>query len=184
MRTWIILFIGLLLGFVFGRQWIGDRSHESERASEVTVVEPAKPQADSQSMELYRGMQRPVQETNPSQSANDTDSDTGRAVANTGSYELEQNDSVPKTLNISISDELVSDMEDQWADLPNQIRLKKERRGYRVVYLRGDSIFAQTGLQTGDLITRESLERMNDSFRGNEQLTTRVARILGHVSSY
>lgn len=84
-------------------------------------------------------------------------------------------------LSISLSEEDVSALEQQWNDLPRQAEAILEARGWRIKRLQPDSLLATSGLQEGDLVTSASLQAYAQS-QGNDQLAIRVANILNHIS--
>lgn len=87
----------------------------------------------------------------------------------------------PRILELIISEEIVTELEKNWQDLPYQIRLSAEDRGLRVSYLSENSLFIKVGLQSGDLIGYDTLQTMKDSNSNTYQLSNRVVRILNYV---
>jgi len=88
----------------------------------------------------------------------------------------------PENLVLSISEDLATDMERDWDNLPNQIHVMEEEGGWRVLYIRDGSLFSQIGLRGGDLINRQLLEALNEGVRAGDPLSQRMSRIFEHTS--
>jgi type II secretory pathway component PulC len=84
-------------------------------------------------------------------------------------------------LELTLNEEVVAELENNWKDLRNQIQITTEERGYRVNYLSDNSIFLQAGLQSGDLISYQTLNSMRNANPEARQLASRVVRIFEYV---
>tara|TARA_B110001454_G_scaffold28073_1_gene27452 strand:- start:54138 stop:54677 length:540 start_codon:yes stop_codon:yes gene_type:complete len=82
---------------------------------------------------------------------------------------------------ISLSPQNIEDLEQAWSELPQQVEIRQEDRGWKITKLIPGSLFASIGLEEGDLITREDLL---EYFRNEEEndLAARVINIFQHVS--
>lgn len=181
-----MLVIGVAFGFIAGQYW--PQSQVVAKNEEASLSEEAAHAEDSHPREKPREPLKDMKNAPSTKAAVPS-----RSFISSGNEGFERDEPgegasemapASHKLNISISDELISDLEEQWNDLPNQVRLQREARGYRVIFLQKGSSFSRTGLRQGDLITRESLEELLSSENGDQELTARVVRIFGHVSSY
>ena len=112
-----------------------------------------------------------------SQNQGGTESGSTSSVSKNPPFEFKR----VQKVEVGFSSELLSQLEEQWNDLPNQVRLVREERGWRVMALEPASLFARVGLKVGDLITNESVEEM----QFNEDTTAfhdRVVDLLDHVT--
>ncbi len=86
-----------------------------------------------------------------------------------------------KILEINLTESLVKRMEKDWNKLPQLAEAKREHRGWRITKVRPDSLFAQAGLQEGDLVTTEFLNKLKTS-NTQIQLMLRVQQILNRIT--
>ncbi len=91
------------------------------------------------------------------------------------------NEQLARHIELSLTEKDVADLEDQMPDLRYMVETRVEDRGWRIIYLTGDSLLSRAGFQEGDLITKTSLEQSTAS-SGDLQLANRVASILDAVS--
>ena len=87
----------------------------------------------------------------------------------------------PRVLELTLNEEVVAELKKNWSDLRNQIQITTEERGFRVSHLSENSIFLQAGLQSGDLISFQTLKTMANSNPEAKQLAGRVVRIFEYV---
>lgn len=84
-------------------------------------------------------------------------------------------------LELIITEELVHQLEKNWYDLPRQARLQIENGGWRVSFVEDNSLFAKTGLQSGDFISRQAIQNLTFENSQDANLPNRVMRILTHI---
>lgn len=164
MKYFAVLAIGILLGFALGRFPFGET-----KAPQLFVAEQFEESATAPPPEPVAAAEPPTS----MQQANASPPPTAPAPESTDAQ-----DPGKEPVQLVISEQLADQMEENWDDLPNQLHIMKEENGYRVIYVQDGSLASQTGLQSGDLITRESLGSLD---RGQAE---RVARILSHVAVY
>lgn len=88
----------------------------------------------------------------------------------------------PPVRQLTITGELIAEMEDQWEDLPDQIRLARESGGWRVAFIEDDSVFIRAGFRQDDLITQNAVDALRTN-TGDQNIAERFSRILEHVST-
>ncbi len=167
-----IIIIGILLWYAAGRY----------QASRIRV--PETPLEASQEAEIAASESEPTPESG-SESASGEAPKAAAAPSATPMPTPASSAGAPDTtehVNLTVSEDLATDMERDWEDLPNQIHVMEEERGWRVLYIREGSLFSRTGLRDGDLITRQSLEALNAGARGGDPLSQRMSRILEYTS--
>ena len=87
----------------------------------------------------------------------------------------------PQHLELSLTEELVKELEKNWSELPRQAQIANEVDGWRVKYIDQHSLFASTGLQEGDFISFQAIRNLKEADHSNENLSERVIRLLNHV---
>lgn len=88
---------------------------------------------------------------------------------------------VPHKRELTITSSQVARMEREWNNLYQQMRLKREDGGWRIVYLKDYSIFTESGLRQGDLITDTALQEMRRHDTNNEGLADRFYTVLNYL---
>lgn len=86
-----------------------------------------------------------------------------------------------RQLELTISEELVRELEKNWYELRNQVQLANEKDGWRVQFVDPNSLFSRTGLQAGDFISQAAILNLKMANGDNNNLSDRVIRILNHV---
>jgi len=173
-----VLFIGILLGFTLGRHFSGKTTEPQVTAQEEDAT-PAAPSAPAP--ETPPEPQVAAAPTPPPPAAPAGPDPRKQIPPLPEGSVMGQPNSDPEIAQLTIDESLADKLESDWEDLPNQIHVMKEERGFRVLYIKEGSLIQQTGLHNGDLITRETLEALGGN---GSPLANRVARILGHVSVY
>ncbi len=85
---------------------------------------------------------------------------------------------IKRKIKVTLSEEDVVELENQWSELAYQVQVKREHRGWRVLHLENQSVLSRAGLNEGNLITYEFIQGMNNE----NELPRRIARILDYVS--
>jgi hypothetical protein len=158
------------------------KSHSSSRAKkndDETVESVASvPSADSATTQPTATPLPPTQMNPPTVSAGS--SPTSPPTTQSPSAET----GTARSANINFDENLAHDMERDWDDLPNQVHIMQDGAGWRIVYLREGSTFAQTGLHQGDLITREELGKLNTLDSKGVPLLEKFSNVLNHVMAF
>ncbi len=163
-----LLLIGLVLGFGIGR---------------YTAPVPPPPVVESQ----------PEPATPPPEDAVDQSSLEPAAPPDTPVTSVDKalpSNNLPPPASgpsLNVNEDLVVQMEQQWDDLPNQIHMTREEKGWRVSFIQSGSPLAQAGVQAGDLITPEMVDAVSDGASGGgvdeDTVSDRLVNIFNYVSS-
>ncbi|MBC7458453.1 MAG: hypothetical protein H7235_09255 [Bdellovibrionaceae bacterium] len=165
---------GLVVGFIVCYVVIKNDNHstvtpikiheeDTEMAKKDQSLKAQIPAAKVQDQEIYEMLAKPkgtwIKETIPTHAGPEP---------------------IKKKTKIQFSLQDIMTMESEWANLPNQIQVSKEERGWRVKMLAPKTVFTSTGLIEGNLITYDSIRALGDE--GNSNLPYRISTILNHVS--
>jgi len=86
-----------------------------------------------------------------------------------------------KMVALSLTEDVIRNIEEQWNDLPQLAEAVRELRGWRIVRVETGSVFAKTGLKQGDLVTTEFLENLRTS-HNQATLALRVEQVLNRIT--
>ena len=82
----------------------------------------------------------------------------------------------PRSLELTLNEETVSNLEKHLNDLSVKVVLRREDRGWRVDYIIPDNLMTSTGIQNNDLVLYELIETAKSNPR-NRILVTRLESI-------
>lgn len=184
MKKWLAVFsFGIVVGFLLGRHHYNKPSEPIAQLEEVTPAAPvAEPVPEAPQPVAATAPTPPPPTPPPPAPAPTPAQDPRKQIPPMGPGEVGgQPNPSHESVQLTIDEGLANRLEGDWDDLPNQIHVMREERGYRVMYLKEGSLVSEMGLHRGDLITRESLDSLGGQ---GSPLAGRVARILGHVSVY
>lgn len=104
-----------------------------------------------------------------------------RIPASTVKTEPEAEQKKPQERELTLNDAIVRQMESQWYQLPQMVKMNREQRGWRVHYVNQNSVFAEAGFRQNDLITDKAIYSLQDQNSKSNGLAHRLIRILNHV---
>jgi hypothetical protein len=84
---------------------------------------------------------------------------------------------------ITLSSHTIAEMENNWNNLGQDIRVAREDDGWRITELGRNSLFAKAGFVKGDLITEKAVAALHDSEVGYDNLPERFSRILRSITN-
>ncbi|NJL24485.1 MAG: hypothetical protein HC902_04500 [Calothrix sp. SM1_5_4] len=85
-------------------------------------------------------------------------------------------------IQVSVSEDIIQKLENNWSDLPNSAEARKEARGWRIVRLGSASPLSLTGLREGDLVTADFLADLSQQGQDGVNLALRMEQILNRIS--
>lgn len=157
MRSLGFLAIGLALGFLMGFYW-----NSSPKEAVIIQTELKETKTQQTKIDGLTSLPKKTSATSSKPSITKKTSLVGRQM--------------------TVSNQIIEQLERDWNDLPQQVRLVREEEGWRVTNLQKASSFARLGFVEGDLITKEAFDALNRMGPIDQDLARRFSRILNRVT--
>lgn len=178
MNKFSYLLMGVLIGLAIS--YVLHRSEpKAELAKQVQIVndEDNEYTEKSKSISTIKPVEKVKKVVQPLKSSSEPIAERKLASVSNEAKEVRK----PQHLELSLTEELVKELEKNWSELPRQAQIANEVDGWRVKYIDQHSLFASTGLQEGDFISFQAIRNLKEADHSNQNLSERVIRLLNHV---